>query len=174
MSNHPSSVSSPPIVSPYLAIAVAIIAVSTSSIIIRFAQQWAPSPVIAAYRLSLATLVLTPFALTRNRAEIRQILATRSQTRLALISGILLALHFATWITSLQYTSVASSVVLVTTSPLWVGMLSPIFIKEPLPGTIWIGLAITLVGGAVVGVSDSCQLSQAGLICPSLLTFIQG
>src|SRR5512139_798188 len=119
-----------PPVSPILAIAFGILAVSTASIFIRFAQREAPSLVIAAIRLEIATLVLTPLALVRHRKELFALHG--GDLFLALLSGLFLALHFATSISSLEYTSVASSVVLVSTTPLWVALLSPLTLKEPL------------------------------------------
>src|SRR5687768_17894279 len=88
------------------ALLTAILAVSTSSVFIRFAQADAPSLVIAALRLTCATLLLAPLALTRHRQELQSL--TRSELILGAVSGILLAVHFATWISSLEYTSVAS------------------------------------------------------------------
>ena len=174
MSHHPPSPTPRPAVRPLLAIGVAILAVSTASIFIRFAQEQAPSLVIAAYRLSLATLILAPFSLAHHRPEIRQLLSRRTTLWLVVGSGVLLAFHFATWITSLQYTTVASSVVLVSTSPLWVALASPLLLREPLPAPVRLGMAITLIGGAVVGVSDSCQWVSTGLSCPSLSSFLAG
>ena len=109
------------------AIILAILAVSTASIFIRFAQLEAPSLVIAALRLTFATLVLAPVALTRHRDELKKL--THSDLSLGLLSGVFLAIHFATWISSLEYTSIASSVVLVSTGPLWVALLSPIILN---------------------------------------------
>src|SRR5690242_15237952 len=106
------------------ALLTAILAVSTASLFIRFAQKDVPSLVIAALRLTFATLMLAPIALTRYRAELRTL--TRRDLILGLVSGIFLAIHFATWISSLEYTSVASSVVFVATGPLWVALLSPL------------------------------------------------
>ncbi len=154
-----------------LAILGGILAVSTSSIFIRFAQQDAPSLVVAAYRLTLASIILAPLALTRYLPELRTI--TRRELLLGLLSGFFLALHFATWITSLEYTSVASSVVLVTTTPLWVALLSPLILRETSSKAAIIGMLLALAGGGIVGISDSCTW-QAGLICPSLSTFIRG
>ena len=161
-----------PIVSPLIAIAFGILAVSTGSILVRFAQVYAPSLVIAAWRLSLATLILFPIALTRNRAELRG-LHPRAIS-LGLLSGFFLALHFATWISSLEYTSVASSVVFVSTAPLWVAMLSPVILKEPLTRPILYGMGLAFVGGVIVGLSDSCNLGRSGLACPPFSEFIQG
>ena len=154
-----------------LAILGGILAVSTSSIFIRFANQDAPSLAIAAYRLTLANLILAPLALTRYRYELSRL--TRREILLGLLSGFFLALHFATWISSLAYTSVASSVVLVTTTPLWVALLSPLILKEPSGKPVIIGMLLSLLGGIIVGLSDSCAW-QNGLICPPLATFIHG
>src|SRR5512135_675776 len=106
---------------PGLGLVIGILAASSASIFIRFAQQDAPSLIIAAYRLTLATLILAPFALSKKRQELMMLGWRRAG--LILISGVFLGLHFATWITSLRYTSVPSSAVLVSTSPLWVALL---------------------------------------------------
>jgi drug/metabolite transporter (DMT)-like permease len=153
------------------AIIIAILAVSTASIFIRFAQRDAPSLVIAALRLTFASLILAPVALTRHWLELRKL--TRGDLLLGLLSGIFLAVHFATWISSLEYTSVASSVVLVSTGPLWVALLSPIFLKEPLTKPVLIGMILALLGGTIIGLGDSCQLA-GGLVCPPLSKFVQG
>jgi len=153
------------------AIIIAILAVSTASIFIRFAQRDAPSLVIAALRLTFASLALAPIALTRYRDELWVL--TRGEWLLGLLSGVFLAIHFATWITSLEFTSVASSVVLVSTGPLWVALLSPIFLKESLSKTVLVGMFLALVGGTIIGLSDSCQL-KSSLICPPFSEFLQG
>ncbi len=161
-----------PLVPPGLAIFFGILAVSTASIFIRFAQQEAPSLVIAAWRLSLAALVLAPLALARHHQELRAL--TRRELGLALLSGIFLAIHFATWISSLEYTSVASSVVLVSTTPLWVAIIAPFTLKERSGRWVILGLVLSLSGGLVVGLSDACQWSATGLACPPLASFVQG
>jgi drug/metabolite transporter (DMT)-like permease len=106
--------------SPLLVLFFGIFAVSTSSVFIRIAQREASSLVVAAYRLTIASFVLIPFV-WQKRAELQSMKWDR--WRLVLISGGFLAVHFATWISSLAYTSVASSVVLVATTPLWVALL---------------------------------------------------
>ena len=161
-----------PPVSPVLGIAFGIVAVSTASLFIRFAQVEAPSLVIAALRLTLASLALAPLAFTRHRLELHSI--SRLELGFGLLSGIFLALHFATWITSLAFTTVASSVVFVSTAPLWVALLSPFTIKEPLTRPIIAGMALTLIGGAIVGLSDVCTLSAGVFICPPFAEFING
>jgi len=155
--------------SPVMAIVVAILAISTASIFIRFAQREAPSIIIAAYRLGLATVVLAPIAFWQHRPEIMGL--SRKQLGLILLSGAFLALHFASWITSLAYTSVASSVVLVTTAPLWVAVFSPLFLKEKITQAVAVGLAVALVGGVVVGLSSDCTVGPNGLVCPPISAF---
>lgn len=155
-----------------IAIVIAILAVSTASIFIRFAQMdGAPSLVIAALRLTFATILLAPLALIRHRDEIKRL--TQTEWLLAVSSGIFLAVHFATWISSLEFTSVASSVVFVSTGPLWVALLSPMLLKEHISRTAIIGLGLALVGGTIIGLSDACMW-DAGLACPTLADVLQG
>jgi len=160
----------PPIILPF-AIFIALLSVSTASIFIRFAQQDTPSLVIAALRLTFASLALAPIALIRYRADLLAL--TRHDLILGIFSGVFLAVHFATWITSLEYTTVASSVVLVSTGPLWVALFSPIILKEPLTKSVLIGMPLALLGGTVIGLSNSCQIDQ-GISCPPINEFIQG
>ncbi len=157
---------------PLLVILFGIFAVSTSSIFIRFAQKEAPSLVIAAVRLTLASLILAPIALTRQRRELARL--QRKELLLALLSGFFLAVHFASWISSLEYTSVASSVVLVSTSPLWVALLTPFVLRESLSRWIVAGLSLALIGSVVVGISDVCNWGSASLICPPISDFVKG
>jgi drug/metabolite transporter (DMT)-like permease len=153
-----------PPVPPALALAGGILAVSTASLFIRYAQEDAPSIVIAAWRLTIATLVLAPITWKRCAEEIKAL--GRKQIGLMIFSGLLLALHFASWISSLEYTTVASSVVLVTTTPLWVGLLSPLMLRERLTKYVQFGLLVAMIGGGIVGVSEVCEFAP-GLVCES-------
>lgn len=155
-----------------IALVIATMAVSTSSIFIRFAQgDGAPSLVIAALRLTFATLLIAPVALTRHLDEIKRF--TRTELLLGIFSGIFLAAHFATWITSLEYTSVASSVVFVGTGPMWVALLSPLLLKEHITKITVIGLMVAVIGGTVIALGDACAWSN-GLVCPALGDILQG
>jgi len=147
------------------AIGIAILAVSTASILIRFAQQDAPSVTIAALRLTFAALALAPIALVKHRRELAGL--NRRRLVAAIGSGGFLAVHFAAWITSLQYTTVASSVVFVSTGPLWVALLSPLFLRERLGRVALMGLGLALIGGLVVAFGDSCTF-QGGLRCAAM------
>jgi len=154
-----------------LAIVIAILAVSTASIFVRFAQREAPSIVIAAMRLGFAVMAIAPFAIARYRKELRAL--TRHELLLAALSGGFLAIHFAAWITSLEYTSIVSSVVLVSTAPLWVALFSPLFLNEALTRPILIGMLLALLGGTVIALGDSCHVDH-GLVCPSFSGFLHG
>jgi drug/metabolite transporter (DMT)-like permease len=141
---------SKPTIRPYLGLAMGIVAVSFASIFIRLAE--APPLVIAASRLTIASLILAPAALIRARDELRAL--NRGDLGLALLSGLFLGLHFATWISSLEYTSVASSVVFVDTSPLFVGLASHLLLKERVSRQMSAGIAVAVLGGIIIGYGD--------------------
>jgi drug/metabolite transporter (DMT)-like permease len=152
-----------PRISPILVLGFGILAISSGSILVRLAQgQQMPSLVIAAWRLALAALVLLPLALRYRRPELAQM--SRSAWGLAVLSGFMLALHFASWISSLAYTSVASSTVLVTTSPLWVGLTAPFLLKEPLSKALKIGIPLAMFGSTLIGVADVVALVDGRLV----------
>ncbi|MCW5874244.1 MAG: DMT family transporter [Anaerolineales bacterium] len=157
---------------PHLVLLLGIFAVASSSLLIRYAQQEVGSLVIAAYRMALSALILIPLTLPRHTGELRQL--NRRGYALAALSGVLLAVHFASWILSLEYTSVASSVVLVTTNPLWVALLAPLFLKEKLGRGVLLGMLVALAGGVVVALSDSCSVAAGGIQCPPLSEFVAG
>jgi drug/metabolite transporter (DMT)-like permease len=138
---------------PIIVLFFGVVGISSGSILVRFAQgQDMPSLVIAAWRLTMASAVLLPLALTRRGPELKQM--SGMAWGLAILSGFMLALHFASWISSLAYTSVASSTVLVTTSPLWVGLTAPFLLGEQLSRPLKIGIALAMLGSVLIGVAD--------------------
>ena len=139
-----------PFLNPVLALTVGIAAISTGAIFARAAE--APSLTIAAYRVGLATLVLAPFCARKCPRELSCL--HRGDWLAVLGAGFFLAVHFATWITSLQYTSVASSVVLVETIPLWVGILTPLVTGERSGKATIAGIALSFTGGILIGAGD--------------------
>jgi drug/metabolite transporter (DMT)-like permease len=143
------------VIPPHLVLAVGVCMVSTASVMIRKAQVGADSLAIAAWRLTLASLMLAPFALTMRRAELKSL--SGKEWRLAIISGVLLAIHFGSWIASLAYTSVAASVVFVTTHPLFVGLASHLFLQERLSWPMAAGLIAGVAGSALIGLDDAGQ-----------------
>lgn len=156
----------------FFSLVIAILAASVAPILIRYAQVEAPSLVIAALRLALAALILAPVALRKGAAEIKQM--SVKQRALATMAGLLMGLHFAAWTSSLEYTDVASAVFLVNTLPLWVALLSPLVLRESLSRMALVGMGVILVGGLIVGASDTCTWQAGGLECPSLRTFVSG
>ncbi len=139
--------------SAYFVLFGGVLVVSTAAIFINLAQHRGASPLtIAAGRLMFAAVLLTPYALTRHKREIRMIGAR--DRGLALLGGSLLAVHFASWITSLAYTSVASSTALVSTNPLFVGLASVLLFHERIRRSVLLGIALTIAGSALIGLSD--------------------
>lgn len=144
----------------YLMLLFGIISVSLSAIFIRLAQlEGVPSIVIAAGRLSIAAIILTPLMLSKHLPEIRTL--TRKDFLLAVASGGILSLHFVAWISSLEYTSVLISTVFVTTGPLWVALLEVFFLRAKFGKWVWIGLGVALLGGMVIGLVGDNQASTA-------------
>jgi drug/metabolite transporter (DMT)-like permease len=134
----------------YFVMGAGIVAVSLAAIFIRFAQaEGMPSLLIAAGRLTLSALILTPFTLRRHLPDLRAMRG--GDYLLAAASGLLLAVHFVTWIASLEYTSVLISVVFVSTSPLWVALLEFVFLRARLKPPVVFGLLIAVMGGALIG-----------------------
>ena len=101
--------------------------------------------------MTLATIFLMPLVFIRYRLELGRL--TWKVGWKVILSGLFLAIHFASWITSLQYTSVASSVVLVTTTPLWVAIFGSLLLNEKISRQVGIGLAVALTGSVLVGLS---------------------
>jgi drug/metabolite transporter (DMT)-like permease len=154
-------------ISSSIVLLVGIIAVSASSIFIRNAQTAAPSLVIAAYRMTIASLVVVPVAFWRHQNELRRLRAT--EWLLAAASGAFLAIHFAAWVTSLEYTSVTSSVVLDATSPMWVAIGSWLLLRERMTRPVILGLIVAVAGSLVIGLGDMTQgTSSAPLLGNSL------
>jgi drug/metabolite transporter (DMT)-like permease len=142
---------------PSLALISGVLAVSTGAIFAKLAE--APALVIAAYRVGLASLILAPIAWWKARDEIMGL--EMREYVLAMLSGLFLALHFISWISSLTYTSVANSVVLVNTNPLWVGILTPVISKDRLTLMTKISIVISVIGGAIIGAGDFATGGQA-------------
>ena len=158
---------------PYLVLIIGIIGVSTGSIFARLAD--APALVTAAYRVGLAALILIPVAGWKARDELRRL--SFQDIKLAMLSGLFLALHFATWISSLDYTAIANSVVLVNTIPLWVGLLTPLISSDNIKPTTVISIALSVIGGAVIGFGDFAAggnalrgdlLAVVGAVCAAI------
>lgn len=134
----------------YAGLFVGVVAVSWAAIFIRLAE--APALGISAWRLVFAAAPVAAFALWRRRGELAR-LDRRGWIWLG-VSGVALALHFATWIASLRLTSVASSVSLVTTQPVWVAILAWLFLRERVGPLGALGIGLSVAGGALVAGAD--------------------
>lgn len=134
----------------YLTLLVGVVAVSFAAIFIRLAD--APSLVIAAYRLTLASLIVAPAGFIRCWEEMKSL--DRQDVLFAMLSGVALSLHFALWIASLSYTTVASSVVFVATNPLFVGIASHLFTEDKVSRVMFSGIILAVLGGMIIGWDD--------------------
>lgn len=141
----------------YFFLIIGIIAISTASIFIKLCD--APVLIIASYRMIIASLLLSPYAFYK---KIWMSWDKKDIIWLSL-SGIFLGLHFALWIASLKYTSVASSVVLVTTNPAFVGIGARVFLKERIGPNLLLGISLSVFGSGLIGFGDM-SLSQESLM----------
>ena len=136
-------------------LSIGILAISTASIFIKLCD--APALVIAAYRVGLASLILIPLAARRRTWKGLE----KHQLGGCLLSGLFLSLHFAFWITSLKYTSVASSVVLVTTHPLFVGIGGWLILRERVSVNLILGIGLSVIGSGLIGYGDMARSKEA-------------
>ncbi len=134
---------------------IGILAISTASIFIKLCD--APALIIATYRMMLASLMLTPFACYKKPWRGWE----RSEIGWFFLSGLFLSLHFAFWIASLKYTSVASSVVLVTTHPIFVGIGGWLFLKERIGMNLVLGIALSVLGSGWISYGDMTLSKEA-------------
>jgi drug/metabolite transporter (DMT)-like permease len=139
----------------YVLLPIGIIAVSTASIFIKLCD--APVLVIATYRMMLASLMLAPFACYKKTWRGWE----EDKIGWFLLSGLFLSLHFAFWIASLKYTSVASSVVLVTTHPIFVGIGGWFFLKERVGLNLIFGIALSVLGSGLISYGDMSLSKEA-------------
>ena len=139
-------------------ILLGVTAVSTSAPVIRYAS--APALALAFWRNALASVVIVPWALLRHRDELRT--ADRRDVRTAALAGVLLGGHFATWIPSLSFTTVASSVALVATQPVWAALIARAR-GDAVPGRAFLGIGVA-VAGAVLLTGIDVQLSGRALL----------
>jgi drug/metabolite transporter (DMT)-like permease len=156
--------------SAYAGIAVAVVAVSLSSILIYWCDEDTSPLSIAAGRMMLSALLLAPFALTWGRAELLGL--SRRDVLVMMGIGAVLAFHFATWIASLDMTTIASSVVLVTSHPVLVGLVGHFLFKERLSPLNALGIAMGLSGVLLLARGDSTLGSQT--LLGDLLAWLGG
>src|SRR4051795_2582803 len=145
-----SAVPRPPLADLPL-LAVAVVAVSTSGPLMASAAVTVPVLAIAMWRNALSLVVLGPATLLRRRPEVRALGAR--ELKFASGAGLFLALHFATWVPSLDYTSVASATALVATQPVWAALIGKAR-GEHIPRQVWIGIVVALSGALLLTGAD--------------------
>ena len=153
MSRRPA-VSRPHFLYPILLLGV--LGVSVSAVLIRMSN--APALIIAAYRMTFTVLILMPIGVVQRETFHKYNIKLFS---LSVLSGILLSLHFAVWISSLSYTSVASSTVLVTTQPVFVVLGSYFIFREKVSARALLFIATAFAGSALIGLGDFSLGSDA-------------
>lgn len=144
---------------PYFAVVIGVIAISTSAVLVKLANH-APAAIIANYRLLFAVIMMAPLVALKYRHEFKYI--RKQDWILSVGAGVFLAFHFILWFESLNYTSVASSVVLVTMQPIFAFIGTYLFFHERFsPGAI-ISMLIALFGSLIISWGDF-QISSAAL-----------
>lgn len=131
-------------------LALGVVAVAFSSILIRLAEG-APALTMSFYRNAFAAIVVVPIALIRHRDELRSL--TPRRWALGAFAGALLAVHFALWVPSLEFTTVAASTVLVTTQPVWVAIIGRVF-GEAVTRRGMFGIGLSLLGAVAISGGD--------------------
>src|SRR5690625_386783 len=145
---------------PHAAVVIGVITVSASAILVKLADG-APAAIIANYRLLFAALLMLPIILMKYRHEFRKI--SNKDWILSIFAGLFLAAHFILWFESLNYTSVASSVVLVSLQPIFAFLGTYLFFKERFSSGAIISMLITLFGSIIISWGDF-QISGMALL----------
>ncbi|MFB6126326.1 MAG: DMT family transporter [Halolamina sp.] len=155
-------------VPPLAALAVAVVAVSTSAILVRLSA--APNSVKALYRVVFTVSLLAPWALGRYRSAFGAL--SRRDLGLATVAGLALAVHFASWFASVELTSIAASVTLVQSQPLFVAVGAWVLLEERLSRRMVAGIAVAVVGMVAMSFGDPLAAAVAGDagLAASLLT----
>lgn len=145
-------------VNPYILIAIGVFSVSMSAIFVKLAT--ADAGVIAFYRMLFSVLLMAPFFLVKYRHELTTL--SKKDWLFSGIAGVFLAFHFILWFESLNYTSVASSTVLVTMQPLFAFIGTYLFFKEKITLQTFIAGLIAICGSFLIGWGDF-QVSGSAL-----------
>lgn len=147
-----------PPIHPYIPIIIGVISVSLSAIFVKLST--ADAGVIAFYRMLFSILIMLPWFLMKYSNEIK-VLSKRDWI-FSSIAGVFLSFHFILWFESLNYTSVASSTVLVTMQPLFAFIGTYLFFKEKITLQTFIAGGIAILGSALISWGDF-QISGTAL-----------
>ena len=156
-----------------LVLVIGVLAISFSAIFVRLAIEAAEvrglafSLVLAASRLTVASLALVPAWKSLRSAELRW-----KTWGYAIAAGMCLAIHFAMWITSLSYTSIIASVVLVTTNPIWVAILAWLWLKEKPSRLTGLGIGVALLGAGAIAFNSDYTAHQSNPLLGNILALL--
>jgi drug/metabolite transporter (DMT)-like permease len=142
---------------PSFALVSGVLGVSSGAIFVRLAD--APALVTAAYRVGLAAVIFIPVIWWKTKDQFWRLSWRDLGT--TVLAGFFLALHFAAWISSLDYTSIANSVVLVNTTPVWVGLLTPFLTQDRISRRTVKGIILSISGGALIGAEELAMGGRA-------------
>ncbi len=160
-----------------LLILLGVVGVSLSAPLVRLSS--APSMVLVLYRVAIAAVLLLPYALLRNREELRRM--SRKTLALCLLSGLFLGLHFTLYFEAIRHTSIASAVALVDTEVFFVAFLMLFLFREKIPLRAWLGILLTFAGSLLIALSDAGggdnillgdALALTGALCMAIYTMI--
>jgi drug/metabolite transporter (DMT)-like permease len=156
---------------PYFVLIGSVMVTSTAAILITLMKAEGVQPLaIAAGRVGVAALILTPLAWSGGAPEIRRL--SRRDLLLALLGGFFLAIHFAAWVWSLAFTSVASAMTLVSATPIFVALSSYFIWGERLTGPALGGVLLSMLGSALIGFSDSSGGSGSNPLLGDFLALV--
>ena len=139
-----------PPIHPYIPILIGVLSVSLSAIFVKLAS--ADAGVIAFYRMLFSVLIMLPWFLMKYRHEVKDL--SKRDWIFSAIAGVFLAFHFILWFESLNYTSVASSTVLVTMQPLFAFLGTYLFFKEKITFNTFVAGGIAIIGSVLIGWGD--------------------
>ncbi len=164
---------------PKIAVLIGVLFASSSAIFVRFSQ--AAPPIIAAYRMIFTSLILVPIftidILRKKPVSTVKVKLSFGDFLLCILSGLFLSLHFLTWITALEYTSIASATVLVDTHPVFITLLSFLILKERISKKSLLLIAAALAGSIVIalgGKSAGDSVLQGNLLALAGALFVSG
>ena len=149
-----------------LILTVGMLSISSAAILVRLCDD-APASVTAAARMSIASAILVPWLAGTRGASLLKV--PRRLTGYILLGGVMLAAHFYFWMSSLWHTSVMSSVVIVTTNPIFVGIGSFLFFREKIHANLIYGIILAGMGGLMINLADSAEGAHADSTYGNLL-----
>ena len=137
-------------INPYIPIIIGVISISLSAIFVKLAE--AESGVIAFYRMLFSVLIMSPLFFLKYKHELKSL--NKKDWLFTSVAGVFLAFHFILWFESLNYTSVASSTVLVTLQPIFALAGTYLFFKEKISVKAIVATVVAISGSILIAWGD--------------------